>query len=214
MYLFMYYICLVTLILMSMYNVHAIQIAMLGLLFQRMFDIGFHRFLSDPMIYIITFLISLHVLLCLTDYHRNALINGVFSYDKIMRGDYHRIVTSVLLHDNIVHLLSNIAGLVIIGKIRCVGNLNEYFTILLIIICNSAVHMLICFLINDRSYVVGFSGVVFALDVLRYYTLDKEIVKNIIIRLLIAQVSASNVSFIGHVSGIICGFLLFSYRGI
>ena len=193
-----------------------LQTAILGLAYHRFFATDSHKLVSPAMVRIIALLATIHFVFFITQNRMTAISGYGFNYDMIMKGQVYRMVTGALLHYNLAHLLANVLGLMIIGRIKCVSFLNEYLTILLIIVCNSLIEMLIIFLLRLCGYprygwAIGFSGVVFALDVLRYYYLTEQVMMGIFSRLFISQMMQRNVSFIGHLAGIISGLVL-SYK--
>tara|TARA_R100001163_G_C5066746_1_gene205388 strand:+ start:2084 stop:2572 length:489 start_codon:yes stop_codon:yes gene_type:complete len=120
-------------------------------------------------------------------------------------------------HADIQHLTANIIGF---GQFSNSINLlpaSTYITMLIwLIIASSLIHYLInTYLLSDTNSIsIGFSGVLFGLLVIIQRSIQNNDTKTIIytaILHVLPHLFLPNISFWGHVSGIIAGLLYFYY---
>ncbi|KAJ8602485.1 hypothetical protein CTAYLR_001219 [Chrysophaeum taylorii] len=144
----------------------------------------------------------------------------------IYRGEYYRIVTSAFLHSGALHLGVNMASMATIGQ-----SLEERFGtarlaawLVVATFLSGTVHCAIALL--DRRYMVqhslGFSGVLFALIVGESWrsTASRSLFGMVVVparfyplaALVAIQVVLPNVSFLGHLGGLLAGAL--EYYGL
>ena len=140
----------------------------------------------------------------------------------------YRIVTSALFHGSLMHIGMNMMSLSAIGAMleRRLGTMRLIATILWSIILTSLLHILACWLIYVGmgivgpfvSHSIGFSGVIFHLSVLECNlgTHENRSIFGLFevpsylypwVLLLVLQFIMPNLSFGGHLSGIIIGTL-------
>lgn len=150
----------------------------------------------------------------------------------------YRVYTSVLFHGSLLHVLFNMLTFVPLGTEleRIMGSVRLLFLIFLLATTNAIFHLIVAFLvaynpISPVSYLVdecsiGFSGVIFSMIVIET-SLSGVQYRSIFglfnvpakwyawILLVLFQFLASNVSLLGHLSGILSGFAytygLFNY---
>ena len=145
----------------------------------------------------------------------------------------YRIFTSHFFHGDVNHLLANISGIIVVRYFLKSLNLrNNYFFIAFIfVIIPLQTFILWCVDIfvfgNTMSLVIGFSGILFGMDAFilmttiygkqRFFLLkcnlkkDTRLFKSIFILTGIGIVWSflPGISFLGHMSGLFAGFLLF-----
>ena len=148
---------------------------------------------------------------------------------------YWRIVTSAYFHGGLMHILFNMTSVASLGGSleRCMGSIFFVYTVLWqTILCGTfnvaASWFLSMVVFDDLSYLkqqsVGFSGVIFALAVVDIHRSDLPTrslfgffevpAKLYPWALLVAlQILIPNVSFLGHLSGILMGTLQ-AYGGL
>jgi len=141
---------------------------------------------------------------------------------------YWRVVTSALFHGGLMHLGFNMMSTLALGSSleRSVGTTQMVFIVLWQILGCGAISVaaswaLSMVLLNDLSYLkqhsVGFSGVIFALAVVDIYRNSSTTHRSVMgvfsvpakyypwVLLIVLQVLIPNVSFMGHLSGILSG---------
>ena len=145
----------------------------------------------------------------------------------------YRIITSHFVHGDINHLLANISGIIVARYFLKVLRLRSDFFLLAIIALLIPLQVFICWFVdiffysNPMSLSIGFSGILFGIDSFifmtsiygkkRFLFIKCEMNKNIHlvkpISLLtgigIAWSFLPGISFLGHMSGLLAGFLLF-----
>ena len=140
--------------------------------------------------------------------------------------ELYRIVTAAFFHGGLMHILMNMTATVAIGGTleRMMGTAQYALTILWGVMLTGLLHVLASWTLatslGDQAFVrppsVGFSGVIFALAVIdsSWATAPTRSVYGIFsvpsklypwVLLLIMQVIIPNVSFLGHLSGILVG---------
>lgn len=116
------------------------------------------------------------------------------------------------IHVNLVHLLSNLAGLFILYKVETDLGKHEFFYILIgILLLNT----LIEYIVNKSfpDYVkcsIGFSGVIFSYAVFELVTSSNfamSAVAILVMTLTLPSLKSSNVSIVGHLIGVLAGLL-------
>ncbi len=138
-------------------------------------------------------------------------------------GDYYRLITSVFLHANIIHLVVNMYSLKVLGSEleNYVGKLKFLGIFLISGLFGSLFSVL---LNNNLTFSVGASGAIFglasALIYFGYYyrvylnsVLIKELLPIIFINLLIGFF-VSGIDNAAHIGGIVGGYLAISALGI
>ncbi|KAF7074449.1 hypothetical protein CFC21_079319 [Triticum aestivum] len=150
----------------------------------------------------------------------------------------YRFYTSVLFHGSLLHVLFNMLTFVPLGTEleRIMGSVRLLFLMFLLATTNAIFHLIVAFLVDYNplyhvSYLVdecsiGFSGVIFSMIVIET-SLSGVQYRSVFglfnvpakwyawILLILFQFLASNVSLLGHLSGILSGFAytygLFNY---
>jgi rhomboid domain-containing protein 1 len=145
----------------------------------------------------------------------------------IYTGEYYRIITSTLFHANLMHIGMNVLSTSAIGGMleQKLGTLRLIFTIWWSMILTSSLYLLISCLAHaifryDQllySHAVGFSGVIFHLSVLETYLHSSSSSRSLFgfvsvppslypwVLLVILQFLMPNISFLGHLCGILVG---------
>ena len=156
-------------------------------------------------------------LLSLVDY--NGLLNNFANYYLyVQNGEYYRLITSMFVHANILHLVSNMYALYVVGPI-----IEKYYgkgKFLLIYLGSGIIGSLFSVVLTNYAS-VGASGAIFGLfGALLYFgykyraTLDgflrSSIIPTLLVNLLLGfMIPGIDVS--AHLGGLIGG-LLFSYQ--
>jgi membrane associated rhomboid family serine protease len=145
----------------------------------------------------------------------------------IFMHQYYRIITSAFFHGSLMHIGFNMLSLMAVGKSleRHVGSLFTTFTILWSVLLTSAIYIFIALaahlvgsdkLMNQHS--LGFSGVLFHILVLESSRNpnSSQAVFGMMrvsskvypwVMLVVIQFLMPNISFLGHLSGILAGTL-------
>jgi len=153
-------------------------------------------------------------------------LSGLF---VIYGHQYWRLVTSALFHGGFVHILFNMMSMAAIGSSleHSIGTVQLFFSVAWLIILCSCFSVAVSWFLTmvvfyDPAYLkqqsVGFSGVIFALCVVDIYKSSSstrslfgfvEVPARVYPwALLVAlQVLVPNVSFLGHLSGVLVGTL-------
>lgn len=153
--------------------------------------------------------------------------------DVLYRHEFYRIITSSLFHGGLMHIAMNSMSTNAIGSMleRKVGTLIMGLTILLGILLTSVIYVLISWLLSvgfgyERmmlQHSVGFSGVIFQLSVLEsnmgptrarsvfgMFQVSSKMYPWAL--LVVLQFIMPQISFLGHLSGILVGTL--QYYGV
>eukprot|EP00002_Diphylleia_rotans_P013117 TRINITY_DN2555_c0_g1_i2.p1 TRINITY_DN2555_c0_g1~~TRINITY_DN2555_c0_g1_i2.p1 ORF type:complete len:433 (-),score=89.36 TRINITY_DN2555_c0_g1_i2:215-1513(-) len=185
---------------------------------------------SIPIItrYIMTLCVSVYVF---------GLIFGQYTFELCMspymvayQYEVWRLLPSVFLHGGILHLLFNMMAFIPMGKQLelIIGSTNFFHLIMVFSILSNILTILISLIaLYNPLYPypnfmvqcgIGFSGVIFGLIVIQTQTSRAE-TQSIFgfftvptkyypwILLIVLQVIMPNVSFLGHLCGILCGYL-------
>ena len=156
-------------------------------------------------------------LLSLVDY--NGILNNFANYYLyVQNGEYYRLITSMFVHANILHLVSNMYALYVIGPI-----IEKYYgkgKFLLIYLGSGIIGSLFSVVLTNYAS-VGASGAIFGLfGALLYFgykyraTLDgflrSSIIPTLLVNLLLGFI-IPGIDVSAHLGGLIGG-LLFSYQ--
>lgn len=139
----------------------------------------------------------------------NTNVTGV---DYILRSFYHA---------DVVHLVSN---LLVLSRLTSLGNLLSPMKLIQLLIFLAVVSSLLLYALHTAfpstsRLTVGFSGILFGLIVVKNALLGaklQDILTDVVI-LLLPSVISPNISFLGHFSGAIAGFIyvfLFNKGGL
>lgn len=172
--------------------------------------------ITNILVFAIMVLSSGNIVNSLFSVDNETLLNFGALYGPYVRaGQYHRIISSMFLHANLIHLLLNMYALKIIGTL--VENIykSKKFSIIYAV---SGIYGAIGSLIFSNSISVGASGAIFGLlgaaFVYAFMMRKKigrafinEIFKAIVINLLIG-LSVSNIDNAAHIGGLIGGMLI------
>jgi len=129
-----------------------------------------------------------------------------------------RKIVTTFLHANTLHLIVNLMNVYSLNVIEeRVGSKKYLYQIVYFVVMNACVEELI-----DRFYVtpysVGFSGVLFGLYTLypvnKVFGFSCDPKYSVFILLVVTQVIMERVSFIGHLSGIISGYIYLGVRDL
>ncbi|KAJ4788500.1 Rhomboid family protein [Rhynchospora pubera] len=150
----------------------------------------------------------------------------------------YRFYTSVLFHGSLLHVVFNMLAFVPLGSEleRIMGSVRLLYLIILLSTTNAIAHLIVALLVDHNpihpyAYFmnecsIGFSGVIFSLIVIEtslsgaqsrsvfgLFNVPSKLYPWIL--LVLFQLLASNVSFLGHMCGILSGFAytfgLFNY---
>lgn len=146
--------------------------------------------------------------------------------------EYYRVFTSVFFHGDLIHIGMNMLSTSAISSAleKKIGTLRLLFSIWWSILLTSAVYMLIAFVAFAifgydawmYQHAVGFSGIIFHLSVLEshmhpgprsvfgFFSVPAYVYPWVL--LLVLQLIVPNLSFLGHLAGIITGTL--EYYGV
>ncbi len=179
---------------------------------------------KKPVVTYALIVLNIMVYLFLVLYDRNGLIGGMLANNrlKVITGDYYRLITSMFVHANMVHLLFNMYALFVLGPQveRYYGKLR--FSLIYIVSGLLGSIFSCVFLKGGNS--VGASGAIFGLAgsivYFTYYyratlqgTLRSQIIPVIIINLLMGFM-IPNIDVMGHIGGLIGGILISMAIGI
>mmetsp|Transcript_32077 Transcript_32077/g.54099 ORF Transcript_32077/g.54099 Transcript_32077/m.54099 type:complete len:419 (+) Transcript_32077:81-1337(+) len=177
--------------------------------------------------------IAIHVLIFFTSFPVNELaINPLMI---IIRGEFYRIFTSAFVHGGIMHIAMNMSSLLGIGALleKQYGSIRMLFiTLWALVLCGCMYTCLVwlyAHAIMDlralNSPAVGYSGVLFcyalmesfhAHDVSRSvfgcFSVPTKVYPFIL--LVVIQVVMPNISWWGHLSGLLVGIVLISRPGV
>ncbi len=131
---------------------------------------------------------------------------------KVLNGEFYRCVTSLTLHGDIMHLLSNMTFFLLIFR-YIVKIFGEGFTWLVIIISGFIGNFLTSFIYGSYHSSIGFSTSVFAtIGILA--NINLKVVKNYLpligafFLLIMLGGGDKKVDVLSHITGLISGFLL------
>ena len=145
----------------------------------------------------------------------------------------YRIITSHFFHGDFNHLLANISGIIVARYfLKSLGLQSDYFFVTFIVLI-IPLQSLLCWCVdilvfkNSMSLAIGFSGVLFGVDAFilmatiygkkRFIFIgcelkkDPRLLKSISVLTCIGIVWSylPGISLLGHMSGLLAGFLLF-----
>ena len=145
----------------------------------------------------------------------------------------YRIITSHFFHGDINHLLANISGIIVVRYFLKALSLRSYYFFFAIIALMIPLQTFICWIVdifvfgNTMSLSIGFSGILFGVDAFILLTTmygkkrfvfikcemkkDRKLFKSICLLTGIGIIWSflPGISFLGHMSGLVAGFLLF-----
>ena len=145
----------------------------------------------------------------------------------------YRIITAHFFHGNINHLLANISGIIVARYFLKALKLRSDYFLFLIIALLIPFQAFICWCVdmfiygNPMSLAIGFSGILFGIDAFvlmttiygkkRYLFIKCEMKRNpnlvksisLLTGIGILWSFLPGISFLGHISGFVAGFLLF-----
>eukprot|EP00761_Pharyngomonas_kirbyi_P013526 gb/GECH01013555.1/.p1 GENE.gb/GECH01013555.1/~~gb/GECH01013555.1/.p1 ORF type:complete len:362 (+),score=81.33 gb/GECH01013555.1/:1-1086(+) len=174
-------------------------------------------------------LISCSFICYYLNYKDIPVADVAFVYDKIVqKKEFWRGITSSFSHYSIFHLLFNMWALWSTSVIESEWGTISYLKITFILLILSMIFQILVYTILARVfdyqrhryvYAVGYSCVVFGLMTVLYQPSGYKILGDIRISftpfasLFLTQLIVPNASFVGHLSGIIGGFVLY-FTGI
>ena len=145
----------------------------------------------------------------------------------------YRIITSHFFHGNFNHLLANTSGIIVARYFLKSLSLQSNYFFLAFIVLIMPLQSIICWFVdilvyrNPMSLAIGFSGVLFGIDAFILMTTlygkkkfvyircelkkDPSLLKSISVLTGIGIIWSfmPGISFLGHMSGLLAGFLLF-----
>lgn len=177
---------------------------------------------SNLMTYIIMAIcILMFVITILTNF--NLLYWGANFGEEVKNGGYYRLITSIFLHANFIHLFVNMYSLNILGKEleNIVGRYKFIYIFMLSGLCGSLLSILIN---GNATFSVGASGAIFGLgSALIYFGYQYRLYLNKMLYSQLIPVLGINI-IIGfmltgidnaaHIGGLIGGYLAASFVGI
>ena len=146
----------------------------------------------------------------------------------VVRGQIYRIVTSALFHANLLHLGMNMLSAAALGRVleRRLGTGFLVLSSAASLILTGLVHVVVASVASvfePRLYYqasIGFSGVLFHWSVLECHTTSRQSMRLFVVDvpttvypwalLILLQFVLPNLSFLGHLSGILVGTLQFA----
>nr|GME07802.1 rhomboid-like protein 15 [Ipomoea batatas] len=150
--------------------------------------------------------------------------------EVISRFQVYRIFTSIIFHGSLLHVLFNMLAFVPLGSEleRIMGSIRLFYIVVLLATSNAVIHLLIALIVSYNpilSYpelmhqcAIGFSGVLFSMIVIEtslsgiqsrsvFGLFNVPAKWYALILLVVFQLLMPNVSLLGHLSGILSGFL-------
>ncbi|KAI4341299.1 hypothetical protein MLD38_026036 [Melastoma candidum] len=165
-----------------------------------------------------------------------CLLTGYDSFQEICflpsaivsRFQVYRVFTSVVFHGSLLHVFFNMLALVPLGSDleRLMGSIRLSYIILLLATSSDILHLLVALLMEHNPFhplqlmqdcTIGFSGILFSLIVIEtnlsgvqsrsvFGLFNVPAYMYVWVLLLVFQFLMSNVSFLGHLCGILSGF--------
>lgn len=141
---------------------------------------------------------------------------GAFYEPLVKKGEYYRFITSLFLHTNLEHLLSNVLSIITFGFIleKTIGS----FSFFIIYFLSGIGANILKFSFYDGSASVGASGSVFGLFgafmivIIIHWKDVNEILKYVISFMVGGQIFytffGENINVFSHIGGFLTGFLL------
>lgn len=155
--------------------------------------------------YVVTFVI-LGILFLVYLSALNLKDTGVEFFDYYLRVGYHV---------NMSHLLANAVSFIILSPMEEILGWQKFlFAIIFIWLISTLILYTIHVVIPSRKIpTVGFSGVIFGLMVIYLSLLNKDQMLSIValVASIIPQIFVKGISFEGHLSGIIAGFIFVKF---
>lgn len=186
------------------------------------FNSSFHDFIKKCPIS--SALILVNTLVLLTILYKGGFnwtvlyeLGGIHGY-SVKSGEYERLLLGMFLHWDFIHYLFNtLFGILIIsaGLERLIGSLKFFIVYFVTGIASS---YLVVLLTNPGNLTVGSSGAIYGVfGVFLYFILYKPntisyhsraYIRNLLVINLIFSFIFPNISLVGHLGGLISGFLL------
>jgi len=151
-----------------------------------------------------------------------------YHFDKVvLEGQYWRVITAGLSHLNLLHVGFNMVSMYSMAWIEQYLGSIEYLRISFILLIGSFCAMTLIVYILDRfahrpqhrnHYVLGYSGVVFGWlsigamlngGAMSFFGLQVPYFTYPFVALIVTSLIIPNASFIGHLAGLIIGFLVY-----
>jgi len=170
--------------------------------------------------------VMIHILIFLTS---ASLGNFSISANLVLnKGEYYRIITAAFVHVGLMHIAMNMSSLLQLGHSleSSFGSLQFFFLTLWTTLSTGFIYVAICVIGSYLGFPkmmfssgVGFSGVLFCYALLEAYhttettrsvfgLFDIPAKMHPFVLLIILQVVIPNISFVGHVSGILSGLFV------
>lgn len=154
----------------------------------------------------LTFTIFISIIVIYILYHMNIIKKIPCS------SSFVNIFIRNFIHINTVHLLSNLAGLIILYKIESSLGSNKFlFIFSSILLVNTIIEWLLYKYVKDMKCSIGLSGILFGFIVFELMNLSQckfTALLALVGALLLPSLKDSNVSIIGHLTGVFAGVIV------
>ena len=115
------------------------------------------------------------------------------------------------IHTNMLHIISNIAGLVILYKIESMSGFHQFAMIFLSILLLNTIIEYILYSFADINCSIGLSGIIFGFaifELINHTECTLSALTALLAMIVIPSIKNTNISIIGHLTGVLSGFIV------
>lgn len=115
------------------------------------------------------------------------------------------------IHTNMLHIISNIAGLVILYKIESTSGFHQFAMIFLSILLLNTIIEYILYSYADINCSIGLSGIIFGFaifELINHTECTLAALTALLAMIVIPSIKNTNISIIGHLTGVLAGFIV------
>lgn len=139
----------------------------------------------------------------------------LYSFDIFKKipcdNSFINILIRNFIHTNMLHIVSNIAGLVILYKIESSSGFHQFALIFLSILLLNTFIEYILYSVTDINCSIGLSGIIFGFavfELINHTDCTLAAITALLAMVVIPSLKNSNVSIVGHLTGVLAGLIV------